>query len=267
MFKNYFSKIVSGVLLMAMVSACQKDGTFMPDTEVFFFQASMVSVSPQTRYAISVNDQLLSDSLSNGNGLAKRTLPMRKDKQRVMLSSPDRKKVIVDTLISLPGNQVSIVVLKLNANANAKPLIKVSGEKSEIDPKKEKLLSFYYENPKFPDSLTLEVFSVKIDEVTFEITVDTLTILKGLKRNTLSTEKIVNKFKDPSTLFVFQLRDARTGKFLRGANFDFTSLTGPTIAHTPAWEESPYVHVIHDITVSGWGTEYPNFTSSMMAAY
>ncbi|WP_232538948.1 hypothetical protein [Chitinophaga tropicalis] len=231
--------------------SCKKDGELVKATEVFNITVTSFSSNTLAAFSVTVNDDLITDSLYNGQSATK-IIARVEDKQHILVKDRFSKATLIDTVLSLPGQTASITLLQLDPEGA--PIL-VGGQGEEI-PEGSKALSFFYTNDILPDSLGMQIYACYYDPNTFEFTkMDTLATFKSIKRGELSSFQLVKDTADPAIVYFIQPLDPITGNVLENlaTPFDPTIASGYFLSFEggPLGTEKHYINSIEAMAGDG----------------
>lgn len=226
-------------------------------------QLRSLSLAPDARFIVIMNNTLITDSLVS-TGVVSKLIKTTSETQHVVIKDYRSNALLYDTSLSTPGTSFNINILQLDATGTQKPQL-ISGGKSEDIPEKKVLLSLYYDDPTMPESMAVTIYRIKQNPVTFTYDgTDTLVSFAIVRRGQLADFHLMDFSLDPNfNLYVFQPRDVTTGEILPGAEMDAASFYAPMLGIGPTTDK----HIICNIlgTDIGGGAHY--FYGSPLISY
>lgn len=250
-------------LLAIGLGACSKEGDFQEKASMRQMQVRSLSLAPDTRFIVIINNTLVTDSLVS-TGVVNKLIKTTGETQHVVIKDYLSNALLYDTLLSTPGTSFNINILQLDATGAHKPQL-ISGGKSEDIPAKKILLSLYYDDPTMPESMAVTIYRIKQNPETFTYDgTDTLVNFAIVRRGQLADFRLMDFSLDPNfNLYVFQPKDVTTGEVLPGAEMDPTIFYAPMLGIGPTNDK----HIICNIlgTDIGGGAHY--FYGSPLISY
>jgi len=231
--------------------ACHKDGELIEGVEVFNFRIDCFTANPDAAFEVSVNNELVTDSLMNGVPKSK-VVTLVEGKQHVVIKKSSSKTVLIDTLITVTDKQSRLTVLQLDEEA--KPIL--VGKSDQEIPANSRSIAFYYTDDVLPDSMGYQLYACYYDENTFELKrVDTLATYDVIRKGQLSEFEIVKDSIDFTTLYFMQPLDVKTGEALENLAlpFDPMNYSGFDLGMSPGptGKEQNYINLINGYKQDG----------------
>lgn len=258
--------LITGLLtsITTLFHSCKKDGELVKAAEVFNITVTSFSSNTSAAFTVVVNDDLITDSLYNGQSATK-MIARVEDMQHVLVKDHFSDATLIDTLLSLQGKTVSLTLLQLDGESA--PIL--VGQQDEEIPENSRVLSFFYTSDLLPDSIGMQIYACYYDANTFELSeIDTLATFNKIKRGQLSSFQPVKDSIDFTTAYFIQPLDAVTGKVLAnlGTPFDPTLASGYFLSFEtgPLGTEKHYINGIDAMEV-GDGTF--NIASNRLISY
>lgn len=256
-------KIYIIALLAICLGACSREGDFQEKASFRQMEVRSFSLAPDSRFAIIVNNTLITDSLASGVALNK-LLKTTGETQHVQIKDYKSGALLYDTLLSTPGTSFNVTVLQLDATGTQKPQFISGGQEDDI-PANHVLLSLYYDTPSLPDSMAVTIYCIKQDPGTFTYDgTDTLVDFAIVRKGQLANFQLMDFSLDPyMNAYVFEPKDVVTGQVLPGGEMDAPNFQGSQLGVGP----TTYKHIICSIRgiKLGGGTHW--FDGSQLISY
>lgn len=241
--------ITAGALLLLAFSACKKEGELVKSTDIVNISITSFSTNPGAAFTIVVNDELVADSLSNGQPVS-RLIAKVDDRQHIVIKDHFTGATQIDTTIAFPGKTAALTLLQLNAGSN--PIL--VGQTDEDIPENHRQQAFFYTSDILPDSIGLQIYGVHYDPATFELLkIDTLSTFPKVRKGVLSEFATIADNPDPSVVYYFfQPLDALTQQPLpnQAVPFDPANYSGVLFPFDPG-PAGTEKHFINNIGASG----------------
>lgn len=256
-------KIFMIALLAIAFGACSKEGDFQEKASMRQMQVRSLSLAPDARFIVILNNALITDSLVS-IGIVNKLVKTTGEMQHVVIKDYQSNALLYDTTLFTPGTSFNINILQLDATGTQKPQL-ISGGKSEDIPDKKVLLSLYYDTPTMPESMAVTIYCIKQNPETFTYDgTDTLVNFAIVRKGQLADFQLMDFSRDPNfNLYVFQPKDITTGEILPGGEMDLPSFYAPMLGIGPTTDK----HIICNIlgTDIGGGAHY--FYGSPLISY
>ncbi|WP_343307319.1 hypothetical protein AAHN97_09340 [Chitinophaga niabensis] len=231
--------------------ACKKDGELTIATAVINFTITSFSTNAGSAFEVVVNNDLVEDSLFNGN-TATKLIPKAKDMQHVLIKDRATGTVLIDTLLNMPGKKAALTLLQLDADRD--PVL--VGQTDENIPDNHRLQAFFHTNDVLPDAIGVQIYACHYDPVSFTLVkTDTLATFKNIKKGVLSEFLLIKDNADPATIvYFYQPLDVNTLQPLAnmGKSFDPANYSGYQFSFDPG-SKGTEKHYINNFTT--WGNQ------------
>ncbi len=257
-------KIITISLLAICFCACSKEGDLQKKDSYREVLAKSFSVDPDARFIITVNGEMLTDSLT-GSGAVRKIIKTAGETQQVQVKNYHTGKLLYDTLLATPATAFNFTVLQLDATGEQKPLFISNDEGTDNIPKDHVMLSFYCSGADLPDSFAVRIYRLRPDPVTFELLgVDTLTQFPVIRKGRLSEFKLLEFSLDPyQNMYCFEPRDMTTGEVLPGGEVAASIFQAPLLGVNPTTNK----HIICSIDAKLMPDNRYSFWSSELVSY
>jgi hypothetical protein len=256
-------KIFIIALLAIGLGACSREGDFQEKASMRQMQIRSLSLAPDARFIVIINNSLITDSLVS-TGVVNKLIKTVGETQHVVVKDYQSGSLLYDTLLSTPGTSFNINILQLDATGVQKPQF-ISGGQNDDIPENHILLSLYYDAPTMPESMAVTIYCIKQNAETFTYDgTDTLVNFAIVRKGQLAEFQLMDFSLDPNfNLYVFQPKDVATGEILPGGEMDAPSFYAPMLGIGATTDK----HIICNIqgTDIGGGAHY--FYGSPLISY
>lgn len=252
------------LFFFALIYACKKDGEPIVATAVVNFTITSFSANAEAAFTVVVNDDVVEDSLYNGNPATK-LIVKAKDMQHVLIKDHATGTVLIDTSLNIPGKKARLTLLQLDTDSN--PVL--VGQTDENIPDSQRLQAFFYTTDILPDAIGCQIYACYYDPVSFTfLKTDTLATFKNIKKGELSEFLLIKDNADPATIiYFFQALDVNTLQPLANIAmpFDPANYSGYQLPFDPG-PNGTEKHYINNIGTSG-SPDYFDVNSGRLISY
>ncbi len=225
-------------------------------TDVVNISAMNVALGEPVTYSLVIDGSLFSDELTQG-GRVQKNIARKEGLQHFVVLNKATQQKVVDTMLQMPSNKVNVTILKLSTDAAASPVLQLGGDETGAD---EKLWTFYFTDALLPDSISITMYRVRLDDNR----IDTLGSFGKLYKNKVNVfKKIDYTVRFDVAQYYFDIRDGKTGTLLPGSAFD-PSMGGGGMIGYYGLEHS---HLINDIQVFPLGDDNFFYYSTTIMSY
>jgi hypothetical protein len=211
MHKRFLSlKLITYCLLLSgflSVVSCQKNSDLVKATAIVSLTVTSFSTNSDAAFAVLVNNEIVEDSLVNGNTQTK-LVAVVDGLEHVLIKDAYTNAVLIDTMLEFHGKKAVLTLLQLQQGQS--PIL-VGGTEENI-PEHHRLQSFFYTTDVLPDAVACQLYACHYDPATFAfIKTDTMATWPEVRKGVLSESMLVPDNPDPSAIIYFwQLLDVQT---------------------------------------------------------